>query len=109
MYKYKYVSTQNMNLRPAPNVNNSPIGSIPANTVGYGDELQTLTNGDKWLKVLQGGTVQGWVAVIHLGKVYGQLTEQLPDPDPNPTPTAPNSFTLINDETGEQTKYVKVQ
>ncbi len=97
--KYTYVSTlYNMSIRPSPNANNSAIGSLPKNTEGRGDELYLYPNGDKWLKILEGGTAVGWVAVVHLGKTYGELTETTTDPDPDPQPVAgfPDSFLLTN-------------
>lgn len=91
---YTYKSTQSMNLRPTPSVENSSIGTLPANTMGSGNELffapsDVIKNGitlqkagDGWLKVETGGSVIGWVAVIHLGKVYGALTDLVTTPPP---------------------------
>lgn len=96
--KYKYISTQSMNIRPAANVNNSAIGSLPANTAGLGDEVVILANGDKWLKILTGGNAVGWVAAVHLGKVYGTITEIVTDPNPQPVASFPDSFILTNND-----------
>lgn len=87
-YKYQYINTiGNMSIRPAPNVNNTPVGSLSVNVTGYGNELQVYPNGDKWLKIEKGGSAIGWVAVIHQSKPYGTLTEVVSNPDPEPTPT----------------------
>lgn len=87
--KYSYKSAQSMNLRPNHGVDNSSIGTLGANVIGSGDELFIATVdsaiqkiGDKWLKVETGGSIVGWVAVIHLGKVYGTLTENVVVPPP---------------------------
>lgn len=72
-------------------------------------------NGDKlWAKISVGQYIGKFVAVRYpslSGNPVRCTWVEIPDgdPDPTPAPTAPNSFTLINDETGEQTKYVKVQ
>lgn len=99
--KYEYVSTlYNMSIRKEPNVNNSAIGSLPKNVIGRGDEIYTTPTGDKWIKILEGGNAVGWVAVIHLGKVYGTITEvdNTPDPDPVPAAGFPDSFVLTNND-----------
>lgn len=107
--KYKYLSNQSMNIRPAANVNNSPIGSLPANTVGQGDELVVLTNGDKWLKILTGGNAVGWVAAIHNGKVYGTITENDVTQPTDPVTTFPESFILTDPATGKRAEFAFVR
>ena len=115
--KYTYISNSyNMSIRPNPNANNSSIGALPKGTEGRGDEVYTYSNGDKWLKILEGGNAVGWVAVVHLGKVYGTLTEIAIDPDPDPTPVAgfPDSFIQINNDPkhpdyGKRAEYVFVR
>jgi hypothetical protein len=99
-----YISQQNMNMRPAPNVNNSPIKSIPANTKVPVLETFEYSNGDKWAQVVY-QNVTGWVAVVHLGKVYGELVDVS---QPPPAPTFPQSFTLVNPD-GSKAEYVFVR
>jgi hypothetical protein len=69
-------------------------------------------DGDKWLKILEGGTTIGWVAVIHLGKAYGKLTEiVVTPPDPNPQPVFPESFILTDPKNPQQKaeyKFVRI-
>ena len=90
MWKYEYINiVGGMSIRPAPNANNTPIGTLPINVKGYGNELYLYPNGDKWVKIEQGGSAVGWVAVIHGGKPYGKLTELEPTPEPTPTTPEP--------------------
>lgn len=107
-YKYVYINiVGSMSIRPAPNVNNDSIGKLLMNIQGYGNELTVYPNGDKWLKIEQGGSAVGWVAVIHLGKPYGKLTE-IPVTPPDPTPVFPESF-ILTDPSGAQAEYVFVR
>lgn len=111
-YKYEYVNiVGSMSVRPAPNTNNTPIGTLPMNVHAFGNELTELPNGDKWLKIEKtetGQTLVGYVAVIHLGKPYGKLTE-ISNPDPTPTPQFPQSFVLTNpDGTKGEFQFVRV-
>lgn len=79
--KYEYINTAgNMSVRPSPNVNNTPSGTLPMNVKGQGDTLEIYPNGDKWLKL--NTPVVGWVAVIHNGQPYGQITEIAVEPEP---------------------------
>jgi hypothetical protein len=103
-WKYEYINTVGgMSIRPAPNTNNTAIGSLPVNTKGYGNELYLYSNGDKWVKIEQGGNAVGWVAVIHAGKPYGKLTELAPtEPPPPPEPVQdfmPGGASLVYDGT----------
>ena len=101
-----------MSIRPAPNVNNSAIGTLPKSVKGLGNELYLYPNGDKWVKIEQGGSAIGWVAVIHAGKPYGTLTEIVTDPDPEPTPTAqifPDTFILTDPATGKKAEFAFVR
>lgn len=109
MYKYEYINTiGNMSIRPAPNTNNTPVGSLPKNVTGYGNEVYLYPNGDKWVKIEQGGSAVGWVAVIHNGKPYGTLTEAVANPDPTPNPPEtvfPQSFILTDPATGKKAEF----
>jgi hypothetical protein len=100
----EYISPKNMNMRPTPNVNNSPIKSVPANTSVPVLETYEYSNGDKWAKVTY-QNVTGWIAVIHLGVVYGTLTETQPPTEPPPA-RIPDYFDLIAPD-GSKTRYVK--
>lgn len=110
-YKYEYINTVgNMSIRPAPNTNNTSIGTLTRNVKGYGNELTLLANGDKWVKIEQGGSAVGWVAVIHASKPYGVLTEITnPEPPLPPPPTEPmpfpSEFTLTNPD-GSKARYI---
>ncbi len=108
--KYEYINTVgNMSIRPAPNTNNTPVGNLSVNVKAYGNELQVLSNGDKWLKIEQGGSAVGWVAVIHNGKPYGKLTEVVTNPEPTqPVQMFPNSF-VLTDPSGAKAEYVFVR
>jgi hypothetical protein len=111
MYKYEYVNVVgSMSIRPAPNTSNSAIGSLPINVKGFGNELYLYPNGDKWVKIEQGGSAVGWVAVIHAGKPYGTLTEIVTEPEPPIPPSVqfPQSFTLT-DPSGAKAEYVFVR
>jgi GH25 family lysozyme M1 (1,4-beta-N-acetylmuramidase) len=93
MYEITPNFTEGMKIRPLPNVNNTSIGSLAYGKTGKGDELWTapadgtnVKKGDMWLKITEGGTAQGWVAVVHMGKSYCALKEITPNPDPDPDP-----------------------
>jgi hypothetical protein len=103
----EYISPKNMNMRPTPNVNNSPIKSVPANTSVPVLETYEYSNGDKWAKVTY-QNVTGWIAVIHLGVVYGTLTETQPPTEPPTAPAFPQSFTLTNPD-GNSAEYAFVR
>ncbi len=109
--KYKYISNDyNMSIRPNPTTSNGAIGTLSRGTEGRGDDLTLYPNGDKWIKILEGGSAVGWVAVVHLGKVYGVLTEiGVEPPPPAPVEEFPQSFTLTNDSTGNKAQYVFVK
>lgn len=65
-----------MSVRTAPNTANSPIGSLPKGVTGWGDELTPKTaNGDQWLKIMEGGSAQGYVAIVYNGITYCNLTD----------------------------------
>lgn len=123
MTEYTYTSTwtKGMNTRPAHNVNNTPNGAVPYNTPVQGVELWIATSlddevksglaniGDKWMR-LNSSTVQ-WVAVVHKGVVYGNVTvvDNTTPPDPTPTePLFPESFTLV-DPSGAKAEYTFVR
>lgn len=107
-----YKSAQNMNIRPDHNVNNSPIGSLPANTeaevLEVWDAISSSTNvmaGDKWARI-----DRGWLAVVHMGKVYATLTTPpVVVPPPTTEPQFPQSFTLTDPATNKSAEYVFVK
>jgi hypothetical protein len=105
MNKYKYLSTKyNMSIRSEPTTSAPKIGQLNLGVYGYGDEVKDLPGGDKWIKILTGGSAVGWVAVVHLGKVYGQIAVIGEEPPPPPVPTFPESFTLT-DKNGNKAEY----
>jgi hypothetical protein len=110
MNKYKYISTQyNMSIRSDATTSADKIGQLDKGVYGYGDEVKDLPNGDKWIKVLTGGTAVGWVAVIHLGVVYGKI-ELIGDVTPPPVDPQPSQVPAYFDLTtpdGKTTRYVK--
>ena len=107
MYNYEYINiVGSMSIRPLPSVNNDRIGTLPINTKAYGNDLTVLSNGDKWLFIEQGGSVSGWVAVIHLGKPYGKLTELSPIPDPPPPTSQFPEYFILTDPDGNSRRYV---
>lgn len=97
-----------MSIRPSANANNSPIGKLTSGAKGYGDELQTFANGDKWLLLVEGGTAKGWIAITYNGKDYCSLSE-IPQPAPTTELVFPKSFTLIDDETGKRAAYAFIK
>lgn len=103
-YKYEYINmVDNMSIRPTQGTANAPTGSLSRNVKGYGNELTILTNGDKWLKIEEGGSAVGWVAVIHQGKPYGVLTVINTTPSPvEPVPP----FNLAVDFAWDGTKMI---
>lgn len=109
---YKTTNPNGMKLRPEHNVNNTSNG-----TIAYGTEKEALEiwvasadglnvkKGDKWARL---SDVPQWVAVIHLGVVYGELKD-VSAPPPAPVPTFPDSFTLTApDGSKAEYKFVKV-
>ena len=108
-YKYKYVSSKyNMSIRKDPTTSAEKIGQLNINVEGFGDEVMSLPGGDSWIKILAGGSAVGWVAVVHLGNVYGvieQIGVVVPPVDP-PASAIPAYFDLTTPE-GVTTRYVK--
>lgn len=103
--KYKYVSTQyNMSILNDATTSAAKIGQLDKGVTGYGDEIITLANGDKWIKILTGGTAVGWVAVIHLGVVYG-VVESVSVVVP-PASEIPAYFDLTTPD-GIVTRYIR--
>lgn len=120
MTTYKTTYAKGMNTRPTPSVNNAPNG-----TVAYGQEVVILETfsfvsdglnfkkNDLWARLE--GTPEKWVAVVHLGKVYGELfNEEAPPPDPQPVASFPQSFIQTNNDPkhpdyGKQAEYVFVR
>lgn len=92
-YRYSSVSdVNNMSLRFEHNVASARKGDPwPLNTVMQGSEIWiapadglNVKAGDTWLHVLLAGTtvVDGWMAIIHLGKQYMVLTDHGAPPPP---------------------------
>lgn len=82
---YKFVSASKRSLRAGAGVEFETVTILAAGTPAYGEELHVYANdlnyglkGDKWLHVTQinNKTVDYWIAVIHRGVVYGELTEE---------------------------------
>lgn len=102
--KYKTTWAKGMNTRPQPNVSNSPNGAVPYNTEVEGAELWTASadganvrKGDKWMRLVS--SIVQWVAVVHMGTVYGVVTETTPEPTPEPEPVLgqfPDYFDLTD-------------
>lgn len=105
-YKYEYINiVGSMSIRPAPYTSNDRIGTLPMNVKGYGNELTEFPNGDKWVKIEQGGSAVGWVAVIHAGKPYGILTV-IGVPPPPPPPSQFPEYFILTDPDGNSKRYV---
>lgn len=99
-YRYSAVSPSSRSMRKDHTVLSASTNTIPANTVVQGDELFTAAVdvyssgvkvqavGDQWLHVLQMGSqaVDGWTAIIHLGKTQMTLTDNGVTPPPPPPP-----------------------
>lgn len=103
MTTYRTTWTKGMNTRPLPNVNNSPNG-----TVAYGAPpvkvlevfnvtvaTATAKIGDQWVRI---SDAPQWVAVKHMGVVYGVLENDTPPTDPPPSVGFPQSYILTNDD-----------
>lgn len=58
-----------MSVRPDHNTDNVPVAKLLYGQTAGGDEL-FITPGEKWLKCTEGVSVNGWVAITHLGKDY---------------------------------------
>lgn len=99
-YRYSIVSTNyNMSVRIAPNTANSPIGSLARGVTGYGDELTPkASNGDQWLKIMEGGTAQGYVAVVYNGITYCTLTDNgiIINPPTTPIPEILEVYDIVD-------------
>jgi len=103
---YNFVSTTNqMSLRNGPSIQDEKIQSYAPGTIFAGDFLQFYPVpardafiGDFWLHVTEvaGVAVDGWVAVVHQGVKYGDVTVV----NGNPTKIFPDVITAkIDDET----------
>lgn len=115
-YIYKTINTAGMNTRPDHNVLNAANGSVAYNVPTECTEIWTapadgsyVKAGDKWAK-LNSGIIK-WVAIIHLGKVYGNVTEVTPPPvdPPAPAPVFPDSFVMTEPKSGAKAEYVFVR
>ena len=83
IYNYSLDPIQTLSLRNGHTAYDLKIGTIESWEIAYGNELFVANEvvegkhfkGDTWLKVSAIGDrlVDGWVAVIHLGKTYGYL------------------------------------
>lgn len=113
MTTYKTTYAKGMNTRPDHNVNNAPNG-----TVSFGASVDVLETwkatadgvnvraGDEWAKV---GPTQ-WVAVKHMGVIYGVLEGIVVTPPPVPSePILPLSFILTDPATGKRAEYTFVR
>lgn len=110
-FQYKYVSSKyNMSIRKEPTTSADKIGQLNINVAGFGDEIRSIGTGDSWIKIISGGSAVGWVAIVHLGTVYGtveKIGEVIPPIDPPvTTPAIPEYFDLTSPD-GKVTRYVK--
>lgn len=109
---YKTTYAKGMNLRPTHSVASTPNG-----TIAFGAEKEALEvwtapadgvnvkKGDKWARL---SDVPQWVAVVHMGVVYGELKD-VAAPPPVSTPIFPNSFVLTApDGSKAEYQFVKV-
>jgi len=111
MYLYKATYTSGMNTRPDHNVLNAANGTVAYNVPTECTEIWTapadgsyVKAGDKWAR-LNSGIIK-WVAIVHLGKVYGTIEEVGTTPPPVPTdPEFPEWFDLTNPQ-GVTKRYV---
>lgn len=109
--KYETTWLKGMNTRPDHNVNNSPNGVVPYGEVVEVTEIWiapfdgiNVKKNDKWAKLKS--NITQWVAVVHLGVVYGIVTNE--DVSEPPTTTFPESF-VLTDPSGAQAEYVFVR
>lgn len=82
MTTYTITSVYNMSIRDGHTTVAQKVGSLgkPATGTELWVETQDTTFsrvGDKWLKI-----ATGWVAIIHMGKVYCSVTESQETPPP---------------------------
>lgn len=121
-YIYRATYTKGMNTRPDHNVSNSPNGTVAYNVptdcvevwVAPADGVG-VKKGDQWAKL--SGAIVKWVAVVHLGVVYGTVEavgEPDPDPDPQPVAGFPESVVITNNDPthpdfGKQAEYTFVR
>lgn len=104
-YEYTTTWAKGMNTRPQPNVNNSPNGAVGYGQLVNGVEIWTapadgvnVRKNDTWLRL--DDPVTKWVAVVHMGVVYGVVTEG----NNTEPPKFPESFKLVY-PTGESAEY----
>lgn len=58
--RYVTVETENLNVRPLPSLDNTPITTVP-----WGYRMRELDRADGWVRVVftqDGETIQGWVS-----------------------------------------------
>jgi len=89
--RYTITSDFVMSLRKDHTTAANKIGTLDQGKTAKGDELWVAAQttslakaGDKWLHVkeMDGQPVDGWMAVIHLGKIYCTLTDSGVAPPP---------------------------
>lgn len=105
---YTITSTYNMSIRPDTTTANDRLGILPSGVQAQGEELRTLDNGDTWLYITNGWSVEGWVAVKLGTKTYCSLTGGPSTPPENPE-EHPRSFILRDPAKNTESLYYKVQ
>lgn len=104
---YEFTSTKTRSIRKGPEVvSDDYVGSLPAGTIGVGDELfvydadkGTSLKGDKWLHLLSPKV--GWTAVIHRGLTQGDLVDtSVPPENPSDLKTVVKVVTTFMTEDG---------
>jgi len=83
MLRYKTLWLEGMNTRPTHDVFNAPNGAIRLGDIVEGLEVWTapadgnlVKAGDKWMRI--NSPIERWVAIVHLGVVYGELIPDNP-------------------------------
>ena len=109
-YTYKTTWLKGMNTRPEHGVNNSPNGSVAYNEIVRGLEVWeapadglNVRKGDKWMRLMM-TVADAWVAVVHMGTVYG-IVEEVGTPPPPPVSQFPEYF-ILTDPEGNTRRYV---
>ena len=108
-YLYETTWLKGMNTRPEHSVNNPPNGTIAYRETVRGVELWeapadglNVRKGDLWMRL--DTVIVRWVAVVHMGIVYG-VVEEVGTPPPPPVSQFPEYF-MLTDPEGNTRRYV---
>jgi len=95
-YKITPIYTNGSAIRPAPNTNNTKIGTLSYGKYASGNEVFGDGTQEQWLHILEadGNPIDGWIAAKHAGKAYATLTQVSVPPTEPPAETPTVTVTL---------------